>query len=342
MAFVPWSSARPSRVCRCRPVSYGLMVVLRADPWSPEYGMGFQAAMEEKPLAADPFVETTDWSAPCSPMPGEAGPMWFVDGVRRVEMRLIAEDDEGRRAAGLFGCFAVGAVRCDGQASFVAEPIVERVVVAGAGIMPERIDLRVAGTAFSFMPATSGGSDPDAPLLELQRLMQQAEASYAREAAEHDRRVVVVDGRLNLLTPTRANVVGMVKRFVRHYLEPEQGALLPRLGPGQRTPLFALGAERTPVDRYAWYTRLVPLRPAWHDQAGIVRCEVRAGLGVVEAVRLADTVTAALPAFAGRRADPRAPQNLAPVGALEDWLRHRMGNARLVRRSLQEWLVARA
>jgi hypothetical protein len=268
--------------------------------------------------------------------------MWFVDGVRRVEMRLIAQDDDGRRGAGLFGCFAVGAVRCEGAASFAEDPLVERVVVAGAGIMPDRVDVQVAGTSFSFMPVTSGGSDPDAPLLELQRLMQQAEAAYARDVAEHDRRLVVVDGRLNLLTPTRANVVGMVKRFVRHYLEPEQGALLPRLEPGQRTPLFALGDDRTPVDRYAWYTRLVPLRPAWHDQAGIVRCEVRAGLGLEEAARLADTTTAALPPYAGRRADPRAPQNLAPVGALEDWLRHRMGSGRLVRRSLQEWLVARA
>jgi hypothetical protein len=62
-------------------------------------------------------------------------------------------------------------------------------------------------------------------------------------------------------------------------------------------------------------------------------------VGQDDAVALADRVTAQLPRFAGRPADPRTPQNLAPVGGLETWLRHRMGDARMVRRSLLAWLV---
>ncbi len=54
---------------------------------------------------------------------------------------------------------------------------------------------------------------------------------------------------------------------------------------------------------------------------------------------LADRLTAALPSFAGRASDPRAPQNLAPIGALEGRLRHRMGDARFIRRAVLEWLV---
>jgi hypothetical protein len=34
--------------------------------------------------------------------------------------------------------------------------------------------------------------------------------------------------------------------------------------------------------------------------------------------------------------DPRAPQNLVPIGALERALRHRMGDPRLVERALRE------
>jgi hypothetical protein len=65
-----------------------------------------------------------------------------------------------------------------------------------------------------------------------------------------------------------------------------------------------------------------------------VRCEVRAGIGLDAAVALADRVSALLPAFSGRPSDPRYPQNLAPVAALESWLQHRMGHRGLIRRAL--------
>lgn len=320
-------------------VLYGPMVVLRADPWNPDYGMGFQATVEERPLATDPFVETEDWTVPRSAPAHPPGPLWFVDGVRRVELRLIV-DDEGRRAPGLFGSFAVGAVRCEGVASF-ADHSVGRAVVAGGGILPEPVEIRSGPTTLLFEPHCDPGNEPDRPLWTLQQRMQKSEGELAsRIAAEEDPgRVVVVDGPLTFSGHSRAPVVGMIKRFVRHYLESPQENLLARLGPGQRTPLFELGGGKDPIHRFAWYTRLVDLRIPWHDQAGIVRCEVRAGLGAAEAARLADAVTAALPRYAGRSSDPRAPQNLAPVGGLERWLRHRLGDQGFVRRGLMRWLV---
>ncbi|MBA3727961.1 MAG: hypothetical protein H0W94_01915 [Actinobacteria bacterium] len=313
------------------------MVVLRADPWAPEYGMGFQARLEEELPVADPLVETLDWSTPLSPTPAEEGPVWFVDGVRRVELRLLAEDG-GRRAPGLFGSFAIGSVCCDGRATF-DEHQVGRAVVAGGGVMPGRVEVSVGVQRVAFEPATEPSLDPDRPLWKLQNLMQEAEAAMAARVSARAGRLVVVDGPLSFFHPTDAPVVGMVKRFSRHYLEDGREHLLALLGPGERTPLFALGDEDQPVQRYAWYLRLVPLRVPWHDQAGIVRCEVRAGVGLDTAVGLADRVTALLPAYAGRPTDPRAPQNLAPVGGLEAWLRHRMGDGRLLRRALLRWMV---
>lgn len=153
---------------------------------------------------------------------------------------------------------------------------------------------------------------------------------------------MLADGRLGFLDATRSPVVGVVKRFVRAYLDPEQDALLPRLSPGERTPLFGLVYEGQPLERYAWYTRLVPRRPVWHDHAGLVRCEVRAGVGLDGARTLSDRVSALLPGFAGRPADPRFPQNLAPVSALEGWLQHRMGHRGLIRRALTAWLTEQA
>jgi hypothetical protein len=47
-----------------------------------------------------------------------------------------------------------------------------------------------------------------------------------------------------------------------------------------------------------------------------------------------DTSARTLPRFASDPIrDPRAPQNLYPVGALEACLRHRMGDATIVRRA---------
>jgi hypothetical protein len=164
--------------------------------------------------------------------------------------------------------------------------------------------------------------------------VQHAEASLAARTAAEGEGLVLTDGRLGFLDPTASPVVGVVKRFVKRYLEPEHDDLLPRLGSGERTPLFGLVYEGQPLERYAWYTRLVRSRSAWHDHAGLVRCEVRAGVGLAEARSLADRVSALLPAFAGRPSDPRYPQNLAPVGGLEAWLQHRMGHRGLIRRAL--------
>src|SRR5947209_8567077 len=110
------------------------MLKLRADPWMPDYGMGFQAQVEEEPAAqARPYAERDDWStAVAAEEPAEPGPVWFVDGVRRVEVRLLAETD-GRRVPGLFGSHAVGSVCSDGRATF-GEHRIGRALITGGGV----------------------------------------------------------------------------------------------------------------------------------------------------------------------------------------------------------------
>jgi hypothetical protein len=313
------------------------MLGLRADPWSPDHGMGYEARFDETPASADPTVETGDWSAPIPCGPSEPVTVWFVDGVRRVELRVLADDD-GHRAPGLFGSYAVGAVRCDGHASFDGYEVGRSLVLAG-GLLAGRVEVECGAQVLAYQPAAEPGSDPDAPLFGLQKRMQRAEAAMAARTAAEGDGIVLADGRLGFLDPTASPVIGVVKRFVRAYLDPEHDALLGRLAPGERTPLFGLVYEGQPLERYAWYTRIVPSRPVWHDHAGLVRCEVRAGVGLGEAARLAGRVSALLPSFSGRATDPRYPQNLAPVGGLEGWLQHRMGHRGLIRRALTGWLT---
>jgi hypothetical protein len=316
------------------------MVVLRADPWSPDYGMGYEAVAEERPLpSSDPFVETTDWSRPIDPPSLAQGPVWFVDGVRRVEMRVVADHD-GLRVPGLFGSYAVGSVACDGAASFDQYRTC-RAVVLCCGVVPDRTEVRAGAASLVFEPHTDPGSDPNRPLFRLQELMRAEEEALSSRLLLAGAGLVLVDGPLRLGNePGDVPLVGVVKRFVRRYLEPEHESLLGRLAPGERTPLFGLMDQEADLRGYSWYTRLVEMRPPWHDHAGIVRCEVRAGVRLDAAVALADRVTAMLPAYAGRPSDPRTPQNLAPVAGLEAWLRHRMGDRAMIHRSLLAWLTA--
>ena len=105
-----------------------------------------------------------------------------------------------------------------------------------------------------------------------------------------------------------------------------------RSNAGERTPVFRIDAR--PFSRHAWYLRLPG--PPGGPWAGIVRCEANGTLPVAATSALADTVSVALPRFASvPHKDPRAPQNLAPIGALERLLRHRLGDAQVWYRVLR-------
>jgi hypothetical protein len=81
--------------------------------------------------------------------------------------------------------------------------------------------------------------------------------------------------------------------------------------------------------------RLAAAAPFAHGFAGVARLEISQAIGLAEAVRVADLAARALPRLASTPdRDPRAPQNLVPVGALERHLRHRMGDPAWIRRLL--------
>ena len=68
-----------------------------------------------------------------------------------------------------------------------------------------------------------------------------------------------------------------------------------------------------------------------------MRCEASGQLPKDQAATIADRTAALLPIVASEpHVDPRAPQNLVPIGALEKELRHRMGDRGLVYRALRE------
>jgi len=305
---------------------------LRLDPWAADYDGSIQLADDETPARVDVGVESPVWR---SVRPGEAPAarrLAFVDGVRRVEHRVLLEEHD-RTVYGVLGSYGVGASVVDGAAR-VAHEGIDRALVTGGGVLLPPFEATVGGVALLFRPETEADDSPAAPVQGLQKAMRRSEAGLAeRLAAEVD--VVFLDGPLTYVTTAaRGPVVGFVKRLLRTYLDPEAGALLPQLEVGERTPVFLVEGSREP--RYSWYLRIGSGRAIDSGLAGIVRLECASSHGLTAAVGLADLSARELSRFASSRArDPRAPQNLLPIGALEARLRHLLGDPAIVRRAVE-------
>jgi hypothetical protein len=160
-------------------------------------------------------------------------------------------------------------------------------------------------------------------------------ATSWRDSHDTDDDLLIVDGPLRGRTHL-ARTVGYVKTHHAAYLPPAQAQVIASLGPGERSPVFAMG---TSWQRHSWYVRLAGGSAApW---SAVVRLECSPDLPTDEVVLLADVTTALLPPLASTpHKDSRAPQNLVPIGGLERQLRHRLGDAALLYRSLRGALMA--
>ena len=308
------------------------MTLLRVDPWDPEYGASaVDLLAEEGPQAVEFAIEDRPWQ-PVAPSPIDDLPCCaFVDGVRRIDVRLFAEE-ESHVAPALAGSWAVGCAWST-RPPAINHVVVGRNLVVGGGLAHPNLEVRVGDDDFLYEFAGVSGADPLDPIVGLQNVMRTAEARLATDVFERGSAdLVVQDGPLTYFV--NGPVVGLIKRQSRAYLPHDRHPILASLGTGERTPLFRLGEQR--LERYTWYARIAPGRRIDGTMTGIVRLEVPAEVGLERACELADLVTATMPHFAsaiGR--DPRAPQNLYPVGQLERMLRHRIGDVELLRRALE-------
>ena len=290
----------------------------------PSYGPGLHPEDAET-APVDTGVEDREWN-PIDPRPSAPAELAFVDGAQQVEAWLtVTPPGEAVALPGAAFAIAAGAVLARAGAPARIEGVTVRRHVLTVGDRP----LELPATGGFRWEARSGAAHEATGLARrVGELRQALELTLAEELSAPER-LVVLDGRLSFLRDAEGPVVGAIKSHHRMYLGPEEAACVVRLGVGQRTPLFAIGE-----DRLSWYQRLPGVGTGgW---AGILRGEVARSAGVAEAARLADRAAGELPHFAGRaHRDPRAPQNLAPVAALEWRLRHRMGDRRLALRAVR-------
>jgi len=315
------------------------------DPWGSDYAgqvsVPHEADEAETTVQAlEEPVEPGPWTAR-HPQPTSLPAMTaMVDGVMRTDARAVVSQGESR-FLGLFCSLAGGAVVLERQVS-IADIHVKRLFITGSGQSGPDTILVPAGTspALSYASLSSAATTPDKLSEALMTEMRQTESVIAERLSGPDH-LILADGNLTYIGGS-SSVVGVIKSIHRMYLSSQRTQILEQLQPGERTPLFRIqgGTKRESYDVFSCYLRLTRPRPIEHAFAGLVRLEVKASLGPHKAVGLLDQASLTVFGLASRAPkDPRAPQNLLPVGGLERQLRRRLGDPQLVRRGIEKALL---
>lgn len=113
---------------------------------------------------------------------------------------------------------------------------------------------------------------------------------------------------------------------------------------GRTYPIFLIKEQNRP--HWSWYLKSGHAQTSsdrfgYHNLHGIVRLELSSDIPLTTAQTIADQTAYLIPEYASYPyKDPRAPQNLTPVGALERELGRRMGDAILIKRRVQNFLAS--
>jgi len=291
------------------------------ETWDSDYGAPTDAELEDASQNVDVTVELRpeEWR-PLLPETDPATDVLFVDGVRRVDATLWIDQPPDFPGFALAATYAAGVVRCNGTAH-ITETEVER------GLFTSAPASDVSTGVGTYEVRATKGTTPEELWLGIQQRMGDLEAAVTRRAGDAD--LLVVDGPLSHARDID-NAVGYIKTQKVQYLPLELRQVLTSLPAGYRTPLFL---TTTSWSRFSWYVRLANhAGPA----GGLVRCEIDANCSPADAARKATRVSATLPRYASAsHKDPRAPQNLYPIGGLERELRHRLGDKEMSMRALR-------
>ena len=292
------------------------------EAWDSDYGAPTDPELDDATQSVDASVEVpVDQWRPLLPEVDPVDDILFVDGVRRVDATLWIDQPPDFPAFALAATYAAGAVRCNGTAQV-------EVADVGRGLFTSAPADDIETSVGTYEIKATKGTTSEELWLGIQQRMGDLEAHVAHKAGGGE--LLVVDGPLSHARDLE-NAVGYIKTQKVQYLPLELRSVLTSLPAGYRTPLFL---TTTSWSRYSWYLRLANhAGPA----GGLVRCEIGANKSVADAARVATRVSATLPRFASAsHKDPRAPQNLYPIGGLERELRRRLGDKELAVRSLRK------
>lgn len=318
------------------------------EPWGADYEPPIQfGEISLSQSDVDATVETEDWESFSPTVRSLPKRIIFIDGCRRIDAPLVGGDGNNV-SYGVFGTIAVGAVVVDRslpQANCTQIKVC-RVLGFGGAQQAEltRIPCPLGSKAeLVYEPLKpSQSNSPDVRGLIVQNAMLAAEEQLiAQQVADYTDTLVIRDGRLSYNSPQF--VLGYVKTMHKSYLSEKYAALLWKLSPKQRSPIFLIKEKNRP--RFSWYIKSGncqhPEQQGYHTLHGIVRLEISSEIPLEIVQEIANQTAHLIPQYASHPSrDPRAPQNLTPVGALEQELGRQMGDATLIKRRVQNFLAS--
>lgn len=333
-------------------------VRMRMDPWAVEYNTAYYAEVTEAE-PDDHTVDVTvegDWVAH---RPLRADIPWqelyFLDGSRRIEARVLLEDEATQLAFGALGTYAVGAVSCCAHGQRRASYIETL-----PSLQPQRICAFSNGEALAdFVMAAAGGRlgelrykvissaerDPDAALRRIQQEMLSAEGRLATKLLSGEKNALIICDGPRPLIGAEDNVVGYVKTIHEPRISRAQLHVVQALEEGERSPIYLVKTREAKNSYFEWFVRLRDPRPWLYSLAGMVRLQAHAGTNYETrlpwAQQVADYSCVHLRKYASLQyQDPRAPQQLLPTRGLERELHRRMGHPQVIRRRIMQYLAS--
>ena len=319
---------------------------LRLDPWATEYNTAYYAedVAFTTPEHIDPYVETEVWK-PITPQPSVLSweRLFFIDGSRRVEARLLLEDDQEQIAFGAMGTYAVGVVDCcpkQSRQATVFETHIQRLCALSGGHHMDDFVIVSRGKEsghLEYQVVVCNQREADAVVMELQSEMLKQESHVASRLAQHNQSLIICDGQRPHLNHD-SNVIGYLKTIHDTRLSREHLGVVRQLEQGQRSPIYQIKIKDFAY--FEWFLRLRDPRPWFYSLAGMVRIQAY-GEHINDLTELANWTCINLPKFASKQhQDPRAPQQLLPIRALEQELKRQMGNPQIIRRRITHYLSA--
>ena len=333
---------------------------LRLDPWATEYNTSYFAEQISETAAenVDTSIELAEWQA-IVPKRDLNDFLYerliFIDGSRRIEARVLLENEEEQVAFGALASYGVGAVDCCPRQTRVAKFVdlqelgintTERVCVVGRGQQHENFEvlprLNSQLGQLKYKTVITEEEDPEAVVRKLQNEMLEAERNLASNlAANYDDALIISDGPRPKVSA--GSVIGYVKTIHKMSISKKELMVVRNLEQGQRSPVYLITGDDRSKQIFEWFLRLRDPNPWLFTLAGMVRLQAHAGPNpqkrLEEVVALADYLAMLLPKFASKQhQDPRAPQQLLPVRGLEAELRRNMGNSQIIRRRITEYL----
>ena len=327
---------------------------LRLDPWETEYNTAHSAgeALSEHPNI-ETGIEYKDWQA-VTPTTNVEKTLYdqllFVDGSRRIEARVLLEDENKQVAFGALGSYGVGVVSCCPQglarANFLQWQI-KRICTLSGGHSINDFELKQTLNKclgkLNYEVVSSQERDADAVLRKLQFEMLNAERLLSSSLVDDYPNALIINDGPRPRIGFEPNVIGYLKTSHSIPIGPKKISLIRELEQGQRSPLYLVKGQDATQNYFEWFLRLRDPHPWLYSLAGMVRLQASAGKDPQKRLdnvrQLADWLASKLGNFSSKQhQDPRAPQQLLPIRALETELRRHMGSLQIIRRRITTYL----